>query len=538
MATVTSSDVLVMPPLPEDMPADDVCKTVDSLSDLIRVEIQTVGKWFEQYSHRRLLSVPFAPTADDDGGKSKNDSDDDNSDDGNDDGSSADTYVNILGEWKDQDHYALLGLQDKRWQATQDDIKRAYRKMVLKHHPDKKGDLPPAEMKKADEYFSRIQKAYELLCNEQMRRLYDSVDDFDDDIPDILPPKERKDFIEVFAPVFEHNAKFVVEKPVPSLGTMDTPYKKVVAFYEFWNTCTSWREFGYNDDEYNLDDAECREEKRWMERQNKNARKRKKKAEIARLRKLVSNAQACDPRIKRELARQRKEKEDAKRLREERKKQAAEERRQKRLEEEEQRKKEKEEARANEKKAKEQAKKLRRAITKACKRAGIYDPENPSVTPKVGGKRVVTGAEMETLKSLEADEIKALTSISEDAAFKKAVFAQLQKLNGGEGDDDDDDEQEQEQEEEEGPKPWSDDEQKVLETAIRSVPKSDPDRWDKIAELVPGRTKKECVERIKECMAKVKQAKSEPPAQWTEEEEVVLTKAASKVYPPGTTTHC
>ena len=32
------------------------------------------------------------------------------------------------------------------------------RKAVLKHHPDKKGDLPAAEAKAADEYFARITK--------------------------------------------------------------------------------------------------------------------------------------------------------------------------------------------------------------------------------------------------------------------------------------------------------------------------------------------------------------------------------------------
>merc|ERR1712070_995535 len=87
--------------------------------------------------------------------------------------------------------------------------------------------------------------------------------------------------------------------------------------------------------------------------------------------------------------------------------------------------------------------------------------------------------------------------------------------------------------EEEGPKPWTDDEQRLLEGAIRSVPKTDPSRWDKIAELVPGRTKKECALRVKECKQQVLRAKLEAPEQWTEDEQVVLTKAASKVYPPG-----
>ena len=38
-----------------------------------------------------------------------------------------DELVNIAGEWKDQDHYALLGLENLRWRATQDDIKKARR---------------------------------------------------------------------------------------------------------------------------------------------------------------------------------------------------------------------------------------------------------------------------------------------------------------------------------------------------------------------------------------------------------------------------
>ena len=33
-------------------------------------------------------------------------------------------------EWKDQDHYAVLGLKNKRYRASDDDIKRAYKKKV------------------------------------------------------------------------------------------------------------------------------------------------------------------------------------------------------------------------------------------------------------------------------------------------------------------------------------------------------------------------------------------------------------------------
>ena len=70
-----------------------------------------------------------------------------------------------------------------------------------------------------------------------MRRLYDSVDEFDDHIPDALSPKQRNKFISVFGPVFERNAKFIVERPIPLLGDMNTPYKQVVKFYEFWSKC-------------------------------------------------------------------------------------------------------------------------------------------------------------------------------------------------------------------------------------------------------------------------------------------------------------
>lgn len=65
-------------------------------------------------------------------------------------------------EWKDQDHYKVLGLELKRIEATENDIKRAYRKMVLVHHPDKrkaKGETVSQD----NDYFTCITRAFEIL---------------------------------------------------------------------------------------------------------------------------------------------------------------------------------------------------------------------------------------------------------------------------------------------------------------------------------------------------------------------------------------
>ena len=60
----------------------------------------------------------------------------------------------------------------------------------------------------------------------------------------------------------------------------------------------SWREFGYFD-ENDPDKAEDRDEKRYLMKQNKVANKKKKKEENARMIKLIDNAYASDPRIRR-----------------------------------------------------------------------------------------------------------------------------------------------------------------------------------------------------------------------------------------------
>lgn len=62
-----------------------------------------------------------------------------------------------------KDAYAILGLNDK---ADAQEIKKAYRKLISQHHPDKliaKG-LPENMIKLATEKTQKIQKAYEHIC--------------------------------------------------------------------------------------------------------------------------------------------------------------------------------------------------------------------------------------------------------------------------------------------------------------------------------------------------------------------------------------
>jgi DnaJ family protein C protein 2 len=47
-------------------------------------------------------------------------------------------------------------------------------------------------------------------------------------------------------------------------------------------------------------------------------------------------------------------------------------------------------------------------------------------------------------------------------------------------------------------KPWTKEEQALLEQAIKTYSNTTPDRWDRIAECIPNRTKKECLKRVKE----------------------------------------
>jgi curved DNA-binding protein len=64
-----------------------------------------------------------------------------------------------------KDYYEILGVEKN---ASLDEIKRAYRKLAFKYHPDKNQGN-----KKAEEHFKEINEAYAVLSDPQKREQYD-----------------------------------------------------------------------------------------------------------------------------------------------------------------------------------------------------------------------------------------------------------------------------------------------------------------------------------------------------------------------------
>ena len=202
--------------------------------------------------------------------------------------------VSLTDAQQAQDHYAVLGLSSLRYKATDEQIKQAHRKKVLKHHPDKRAAAGGVE---DDSFFKCIQKANEILLDPIKRRQWDSVDEGANVDPPTKKQLQKGNYYKLWGPVFASEARFSNAQPAPQLGDEASLKEHVEAFYNFWYNFGSWRSFEYQDEDV-PDDTENRDQKRHVERKNNNARRKKKTEDTARLRKLVDDCLAGDVRIK------------------------------------------------------------------------------------------------------------------------------------------------------------------------------------------------------------------------------------------------
>lgn len=83
---------------------------------------------------------------------------------------------------------------------------------------------------------------------------------------------------------------------MPEIGDEHATREHVDNFYNFWYSFESWREYSYLDEE-DKERGQDREERRWIEKQNKAIRIKRKKEEMSRIRTLVDLAYNNDPRI-------------------------------------------------------------------------------------------------------------------------------------------------------------------------------------------------------------------------------------------------
>lgn len=483
------------------------------LTPLIQVEVEPVGRWFHVYEARRLRGHLTSSA-----GESEEESEEEEAQE-----VEVEDDIHYLrslnpADWKDQDHYAVLGLRKFRYKATDDDIKKAYRMMVLRHHPDKRR-AAGEEVREDDDYFTCITKAYEILGDPIKRRSWDSVDpEFDDEVP-VVNAYNKANFFQAFTPVLERNARWSTRKHVPGLGKPDDPKQKVDRFYGFWYDFDSWREFSYLDEE-EKEKGQDREERRWIEKQNKVERARRRKEEMARLRRLVDNTYACDPRIakfkeedkERRLA-QKKAKADAirqKQEEEERIRREAEEAERKKREAEEAEQRAKQEVEKKEREALKKAfKKERKALRTLCKDSGYFASEE--------AERVQTMTDVELLcEALELTRLeelnKELTQAAQDKGQgrevlmkevsevrnrikqeREEVAAAAARGGGGGGG------------EGSSHKTWNQDDLQLLIKAVNLFPVGTTKRWEVVAEYINQHTATNITRQAKEVLNKAKE---------------------------------
>ncbi|KAI9294765.1 DnaJ-domain-containing protein, partial [Neoconidiobolus thromboides FSU 785] len=221
-------------------------------------------------------------------------------------------------------YYDLLEVNND---ASDKEIKIAYRKQALVWHPDKN----PTRNEEATFRFSKVQHAYQVLSDPQERAWYDenrdsilfgdgSSSNNDIGVAELMHyfsclyvdySDKPTGFYTVHRMLFEKLTKNEGNeeiKAVPSFGDSITPYSEIKKFYNFWENFSTDLEFTWYE-EYNASQGPDRKARRYMEKENKKLRDNAKKEYNSTVRNLVLFIMKRDPRVKEYLDNKKKEKE-------------------------------------------------------------------------------------------------------------------------------------------------------------------------------------------------------------------------------------
>lgn len=205
--------------------------------------------------------------------------------------------------------------------ANDDEIKKSYRRMALKWHPDKN----PDNAAEAKEQFQLIQQAYEVLSDPQERAWYDNHkdsilkggfgSDYKDDSLNVYQyftsscykgfGDDEKGFYAVYAEVFKtisaEDSEFAEDSDsdfeVPVFGDSTSSYEEVVhPFYSYWESYSTKKSYSWLD-EFDIRQAPNRRVVRLMEKENKKIRDAARKQRNEEVRALVAFVRKRDKRV-------------------------------------------------------------------------------------------------------------------------------------------------------------------------------------------------------------------------------------------------
>ncbi|BGP03892.1 J protein JJJ1 [Rhodotorula toruloides] len=239
---------------------------------------------------------------------------------------------------KELDHYEVLGVEVT---ASQEEIKKAFRKVALREHPDKN----PNDIEGATKRFARIQAAYECLSDSQERAWYDDHREdisnggaagtteaeasfFDSVRKGTQKPRARATpgrgiqtphlmkffstsawsgfddsptgFFNTFATLFSllaaDETSWSSPHLYPGFGTSSTnDVADIRAFYSAWTNFSTEKDFAWKD-VYKMEEEMPRWQRREIEKENQRARQAAKREYNEAVRNLVMFVRRRDPR--------------------------------------------------------------------------------------------------------------------------------------------------------------------------------------------------------------------------------------------------